>query len=77
MKTKSASGASVREQKAAALDSLVKTELAKKRSADAAKMLKLKALRLAREAELPEPELLAPIKEPKPRRKRLFPLSGP
>jgi len=77
MKTKSASGASVREQKAAALDSLVKTELAKKRASDSAKMLKLKALRLAREAELPEPELLAPSKDPKPKRKRISPLSGP
>jgi len=77
MKTKSPSGASVREQKAAALDSLVKTELAKKRAADAAKMSKLRALRLAREAELPEPEILAQRTEPKPRpRKRFSPSSG-
>jgi hypothetical protein len=45
-------GASVREQKAAALDALVKGELAKKRVADAAKTARLKALRLARDAEL-------------------------
>ena len=45
-------GASVREQKAAALDALVKAELAKKRIADAAKTARLKALRLARDADL-------------------------
>lgn len=45
-------GASVREQKAAALDALVKGELAKKRIADATKTARLKALRLARDAEL-------------------------
>jgi hypothetical protein len=45
-------GASVREQKAAALDALVKAELAKKRIADATKTARLKALRLARDAEL-------------------------
>ena len=45
-------GASVREQKAAALDALVKAELAGKRIADAAKTARLKALRLARDAEL-------------------------
>lgn len=45
-------GASVREQKAAALDALVKDELAKKRIADAAKTARLRALRLARDAEL-------------------------
>ena len=44
-------GASVRDQKAAALDALVKAELAKKRIADAAKTARLKALRLARDAE--------------------------
>ena len=43
-------GASVREQKAAALDTLVKQELAKKRVADAAKTARLRALRLARDA---------------------------
>jgi len=43
-------GASVREQKAAALDLLVKQELAKKRAADAAKTARLRALRLARDA---------------------------
>jgi hypothetical protein len=45
-------GASVREQKAAALDALVKAELAKKRVADAAKTARLKAMRLARDADL-------------------------
>ena len=49
-------GASVREQKAAALDEFIRQELAKKRSADAAKTARLKALRLARDAaEKPEP----------------------
>jgi len=45
-----AGGASVREQKAAALDAFIKQELAKKRAADAAKTARLKALRLARDA---------------------------
>jgi hypothetical protein len=54
MKTKNIGGASVRELKAAALDTLVKGELAKKRAADAAKMSNLKALRLARDAEQPD-----------------------
>jgi hypothetical protein len=70
MKTKSAGSASVREQKAAALDSLVKVELAKKRAADAAKMSKLRALRLAREAELPGPEIVERAKV-KPRARKL------
>jgi hypothetical protein len=43
-------GASVREQKAAALDAFIKQELAKKRAADAAKTARLRALRLARDA---------------------------
>lgn len=70
MKPKTASNASVREQKAAALDTLVKAELAKKRAADAAKMSKLKALRLAREAELPESEIVVPRTERKPRSRK-------
>jgi hypothetical protein len=49
-KSLSTRGASVREQKAAALDTLVRQELAKKRAADAAKTARLKALRLARDA---------------------------
>jgi hypothetical protein len=77
MTTKNAGGASVREQKAAALDSLVKAELAKKRAADTAKISKLKALRLAREAELPEPEVLVPTeRKPRAARKRFSPSSG-
>ena len=49
-------GASVREQKAAALDTFIKQELARKRAADAAKTERLRALRLARDAaEPPEP----------------------
>jgi len=76
MKTKTAGGASVREQKAAALDTLVKAELAKKRAADAAKISKLKALRLAREEEMP-PEIVVPRTERKPRaRKPTAPPSG-
>jgi hypothetical protein len=43
-------GASVRELKAAALDALVKQELARKRASDAAKTARLRALRLARDA---------------------------
>ena len=57
MKTKNIGGASVRELKAAALDRLVKTELEKKRASDAAKMSNLRALRLARDAESPDPAL--------------------
>ena len=57
MRTKNIGGASVRERKAAALDTLVKTELTKKRTAEATKMSNLKALRLAKEAEQPDPEL--------------------
>lgn len=72
MTLKSPGGASVREQKAAALDSLVKTELAKKRAADAAKISKLKALRLAREAELPLSEIHVPAMDHKPRPRKRF-----
>jgi hypothetical protein len=43
--------ASVRELKAAALDALVKQELAKRHAEDSAKTARLKALRLARDAE--------------------------
>ena len=43
-------GASVREQKAAALDTFIKRELATKRDADGAKTARLRALRLARDA---------------------------
>jgi hypothetical protein len=50
-------GGSVREVKAAALDALIKQELAQKRTADAAKTARLRALRLARDA--PE-EAVAP-----------------
>ena len=48
-KPQQAGGASVRELKAAALDALVKQELARKRASDAAKTARLKALRLARD----------------------------
>jgi len=59
MRTKNIGGASVREKKAAALDTLVKSELTKKRAAEASKMSNLRALRLAKEAEEPEPSLEA------------------
>jgi hypothetical protein len=62
MRTKNIGGASVRERKAAALDTLVKTELTKKRTAEATKMSNLRALRLAKEAELPDPALEAEAK---------------
>lgn len=70
MKTKNSSGASVRELKAAALDTLVKGELAKKRAADATKMSNLRALRLARDAEQPDPELQAKEAKVKPTTRR-------
>jgi hypothetical protein len=53
MRTKNIGGASVREKKAAALDTLVKSELTKSRAAEATKMSNLRALRLAKEAEQP------------------------
>jgi hypothetical protein len=62
MKSKAIGGASVRELKAEALDSLVKAELAKKRAADASKMSKLRALRLARDAETAE--TVDPVEQP-------------
>ena len=49
-KPQKATGASVRELKAAALDALVKQELARKQTLQASKMTRLKALRLARDA---------------------------
>ncbi|HXI99772.1 MAG TPA: hypothetical protein VNH44_01030 [Micropepsaceae bacterium] len=78
MRTKNIGGASVREKKAAALDTLVKTELTKKRAAEATKMSNLKALRLAKEAEQPEPlpEIEdSKIKFLKPKTARLRPAS--
>ena len=62
MKSKAIGGASVRELKAEALDTLVKAELAKKRAADASKMSKLRALRLARDAEAVE--TVDPLEQP-------------
>jgi hypothetical protein len=62
MKSKAIGGASVRELKAETLDKLVKAELAKKRAADASKMSKLRALRLARDVE--EAETSAPAEQP-------------
>jgi hypothetical protein len=50
MKKQMVGGASVRELKAAALDAVVKRELARRRATDAAKTARLKALRLARDA---------------------------
>ena len=47
--TRSPGRMSVREQKAEALDTFVKAELARKKEFDAAKNAKLKALRLARD----------------------------
>jgi hypothetical protein len=64
MKSKAIGGASVRELKAEALDTLVKAELAKKRAADTSKISKLRALRLARDAEAAE---IADPVEPLPR----------
>jgi hypothetical protein len=58
MRTKNIGGESVRERKAAALDTLVKTELTKKRTAEATKMSNLRALRLAKEAEQPAAPVL-------------------
>jgi hypothetical protein len=49
--------------KAAALDSLVKAELAKSRAADASKISRLKALRLAKDAE--DSHAPAPAGKPK------------
>lgn len=51
MKPKTEGGGSVRDIKAAELDRVVKAELAKKRAATAGKMSRLRALRLARDAD--------------------------
>jgi hypothetical protein len=50
MKAQKIAGPSVRELKAAALDALVKQELATNHASQASKMTRLKALRLARDA---------------------------
>jgi hypothetical protein len=50
MKAQKIAGPSVRELKAAALDALVKQEIATKHASQASKMIRLKALRLARDA---------------------------
>jgi hypothetical protein len=50
MKAQKIAGPSVRELKAAALDALVKQELASRHASQASKMAGLKALRLARDA---------------------------
>jgi hypothetical protein len=62
MRTNGSGGLNEREKKAEALDSAVKTELSKKRAADAAKIAKLKALRLARDAA--ETKAETPAEEP-------------
>jgi hypothetical protein len=63
MKSKPSSGASVRELKAAALDAVVKAELAKSRASQAAKMSNLKALRLARDAA--QSDTMSPVEQTK------------
>jgi len=50
MKAQDIAGPSLRELKAAALDALVKQELASRHASQASKMTGLKALRLARDA---------------------------
>jgi hypothetical protein len=67
-------GASVRELKAAALDNVVKAELAKTRAAQASKISNLKALRLARDAELQATPPPAAKAKAKPRVRKMVPL---
>jgi hypothetical protein len=74
IRTKNIGFASVREKKAAALDTLVKSELTKNRAAAAAKMSNLRALRLAKEAQRPVlPVANRPIKSPAHRLRRVRP----
>jgi hypothetical protein len=67
-KLQSAGGASVREQKAAALDALIRQEIDRKRAADAVKTARLKALRLARDAaeQAPAPETQPAVEDTQP-----------
>ena len=67
-------GASVRELKAAALDSVVKAELAKTRAAQASKISGLRALRLARDAELQAAPAPVEQAKPKPRTRKMVSL---
>jgi len=53
MKGQKLAALSVRDQKAAMLDALVKQELANRRASQTSKMTRLKALRLARDAVAP------------------------
>jgi len=70
--TKPVSRASVREQKAAALDTLVKAELAQKKEFNAAKIARLKALRLAQEeVDASRPSLQSAVKRKAVHRKTL------
>ena len=73
---KTAGNASVRELKAAALDTLVKAELAKKQAAQASKMSRLRALRLARDAAVENVES-NPKRKPAQRRPRPNRISVP
>ena len=50
MKAQKIAGPGIRDLKAAALDALVKQELASRHASQASKMIRLKALRLARDA---------------------------
>jgi hypothetical protein len=67
-------GASVRELKAAALDNVVKAELAKTRAAQASKISGLKALRLARDAELHATKAPVAQAKAKSRTRKIVPL---
>lgn len=77
MTSKPIGGASVRDLKAEALDTLVKAELAKKRAADASKMSRLRALRLARDADaadnadpIEQPARISIARKSMPRKRR-------
>lgn len=72
-KTRKPGGASVRESKAAALDTLVKKEQESERALLAAKKARLKALRLARDAA----ELAAPKAKAAPKEKTTTPKEAP
>jgi hypothetical protein len=66
---KSSSNASVREQKAQALDTFVKGELARTRALDDAKRAKLRALRLERDEQAAR--AVGPSSETKSKRKTI------
>jgi hypothetical protein len=70
VKPKANASANVRELKAAELDRVIKAELAKKRAADDMKISRLRALRLARDAEQEQLEPGTAVPSAKPAKRK-------